>query len=91
MSNYTRRTSWILHQQDAERLEVRDGEKVRLRSRYGTPAYRCVLIVALKHGELFATFHTAEVFLNKVTSPYRDRYVLAPEYKVTAVRIDKIP
>jgi hypothetical protein len=33
----------------------------------------------------------AEVFLNKVTSPYRDRYVLAPEYKVTAVKIERLP
>jgi formate dehydrogenase major subunit len=38
---------------------------------------------------LFATFHTAEVFLNRVTSPHRDRYVKSPEYKVTAVRIEE--
>jgi formate dehydrogenase major subunit len=76
--------------QDAERLEVRDGEKVHLRSRYGDACLPVRVNVAVKPGELFATFHTAEVFLNKVTSPYRDRYVLAPEYKVTAVRIEKI-
>jgi formate dehydrogenase major subunit len=76
---------------DAERLEVRDGEKVQLRSRYGDACLPVRVNVTVKPGELFATFHTAEVFLNKVTSPYRDRYVLAPEYKVTAVRIDKLP
>jgi formate dehydrogenase major subunit len=77
--------------EDAERLELRDGEKVRLRSRYGTANLPVRINSAVKQGELFATFHTTEVFLNNVTSPYRDRYVLAPEYKVTAVRIDKIP
>ena len=77
--------------EDAERLELRDGEKVQLRSRYGTANLPVRINNAVKQGELFATFHTAEVFLNNVTSPYRDRYVLAPEYKVTAVRIDKIP
>lgn len=41
-------------------------------------------------GELFTTFHTAEVFLNNVTSPYRDKYTLTPEYKVTAVRVEKL-
>jgi hypothetical protein len=41
-------------------------------------------------GELFATFHTPAVFLNQVTSPHRDRHTLTPEYKVTAVRIDKL-
>jgi formate dehydrogenase major subunit len=77
--------------EDAERLELHDGEKVRLRSRYGNANLPVRIHSAVKQGELFATFHTAEVFLNHVTSPYRDRYVLAPEYKVTAVRIDKIP
>jgi formate dehydrogenase major subunit len=76
--------------QDAERLKVRDGEKVQLRSRYGDACLPVRFNVAVKPGELFATFHTAEVFLNKITSPYRDHYVLAPEYKVTAVRIEKM-
>ena len=77
--------------EDAERLELHDGEKIRLRSRYGNANLSVRINSAVKQGELFATFHTAEVFLNNVTSPYRDRYVLSPEYKVTAVRIDKIP
>jgi len=77
--------------EDAERLELRDGEKVQLRSRYGNANLPVRINSNLKQRELFATFHTAEVFLNNVTSPYRDRYVLSPEYKVTAVRIDKLP
>jgi len=76
--------------EDAERLAFRDGEKVRLRSRYGNANLPVRIKSNVKQGELFATFHTAEVFLNNVTSPYRDRYVLSPEYKVTAVRIEKI-
>jgi formate dehydrogenase major subunit len=43
----------------------------------------------VKPGEVFATFHRAEVFLNRVTGPGRDRYVSAPEYKVTAMRVEK--
>jgi formate dehydrogenase major subunit len=39
-------------------------------------------------GQLFATFHTATTFLNRVTSPYRDRTVGSPEYKLVAVRIE---
>ena len=76
--------------EDAERLAFRDGEKVRLRSRYGNANLPVRIKSNVKQGELFATFHTAEVFLNNITSPYRDRYVLSPEYKVTAVRIEKI-
>jgi formate dehydrogenase major subunit len=76
--------------QDAERLDLRDGEQIRLRSRYGEAALPVRINSAVKRGELFTTFHTAEVFLNNVTSPYRDRHTLTPEYKVTAVRIEKI-
>ena len=76
--------------EDAKRLERRMGKRSDYAAAMAclfTGTFQC----AVKQGELFATFHTAEVFLNNVTSPYRDRYVLAPEYKVTAVRIDKIP
>ena len=74
---------------DAERLQLNDGERVRVRSRYGETMLPIRVASTVKPNELFATFHTAEVFLNRLTSPYRDRYVKTPEYKVTAVRIEK--
>jgi predicted molibdopterin-dependent oxidoreductase YjgC len=39
--------------------------------------------------QLFTTFHRAELFVNRLTSPVRDRQVHAPEYKVTAVRVER--
>jgi predicted molibdopterin-dependent oxidoreductase YjgC len=39
---------------------------------------------------LYATFHTVRVFLNDLTSPHRDRYTSTPEYKVTAVKMEKV-
>jgi formate dehydrogenase major subunit len=62
---------------------------VRIRSRYGEATLPIRITSTVKPGELFATFHTAEVFLNRVTSPHRDRYVKSPEYKVTAVGLEK--
>jgi predicted molibdopterin-dependent oxidoreductase YjgC len=38
-----------------------------------------------------ATFHTTAALLNAVTSPYRDAVVGTPEYKVTAVRLERLP
>jgi formate dehydrogenase major subunit len=76
--------------EDAELLRLIDGQRVRIRSRYGEAVLAIKINSAITRGELFATFHTAEVFLNNVTSPYRDGYVSAPEYKVTAVGIEKI-
>lgn len=75
---------------DAESLLLSDGESVRLWSRYGEAELPIQITNAVRQGELFTTFHTPEIFLNRVTSPFRDRYVQSPEYKVTAVRIERI-
>ena len=74
---------------DAKRLKLHEGDHVQIRSRYGEATLPIRIASTVKPGELFATFHTAEVFLNRVTSPHRDRYVKSPEYKVTAVKIQK--
>ncbi|MGA8145831.1 MAG: formate dehydrogenase subunit alpha [Candidatus Acidiferrales bacterium] len=76
--------------EDAERLRLQNGCEVRIRSRYGSANLHVNISRAVKSGELFATFHTPEVFLNFITGPGRDGYVSAPEYKRTAVRIEKI-
>jgi formate dehydrogenase major subunit len=75
---------------DAERLGLRDGEMIKVRSHYGQTQLPLRINRAVKRGELFATFHTSRVFLNNVTNPYRDVYTLTPEYKVTAVRVERV-
>jgi formate dehydrogenase major subunit len=77
--------------EDAKRLQIKTGDLVRVCSRYGETVMPVRINSAVKRGELFATFHSPEVFLNFVTSPFRDKLVKAPEYKVTAVRVEKIP
>ena len=74
---------------DAERLGLRSGDCVRVRSRHGEATIGVRLDARMKPGELFATFHAAEVFLNQLTSPQRDRVVMTPEYKVVAVSVAK--
>ena len=76
--------------EDAERLGLSDGQRVRVRSRYGEAILPIKIEDSVRPGELFATFHTPGVFLNYVTSPHRDKYVGTPEYKVTAVRLETI-
>jgi len=75
---------------DATALGVRDGDRVRVVSRYGATALPTRFSAAVVAGQLFATFHTTEVFLNAVTGPNRDSVVGTPEYKVTAVRIERV-
>ena len=75
---------------DAEQLQLHKGDRVMMQSRYGSASLPIRITRRVKPGELFATFHDAEVFLNRVTSPHRDRYVKSPEYKVTAVSIVRL-
>ena len=74
--------------EDARRFELRDGDQVQLVSRYGRARLPVKLSDKMRAGELFATFHDPGVFTNRVTSNERDTVVGAPEYKVTAVRIE---
>ncbi|MNR57386.1 hypothetical protein D3C85_1781550 [compost metagenome] len=45
---------------------------------------------AQQPGQLFASFHRPDLLVNRLTSGIRDRLVHAPEYKLTAVRVEKL-
>lgn len=75
---------------DAEMAGVHDGDRVRLVSRYGSATLPIRMSSAMRAGELFATFHMVKTFLNAITSGHVDRAVGTPEYKVTAVKIEKV-
>ncbi len=75
---------------DARLIGLTDGELVRVRSRHGEATLPVHLDPAMRAGELFATFHTAEAFLNRATGPHRDAIAHTPEYKVTAVQVEKL-
>lgn len=76
---------------DVQRLGLHDGEPVQLTSRYGSVVLPLRVSHTVKPGELFCSFHRSELFINRVTSPHRDRVVKSPEYKVTAVRVTALP
>jgi formate dehydrogenase major subunit len=75
---------------DARRLRIHDGQLVGLQSRYGRALVAVRISDAVRSGDLFATFHTRETFLNFVTGRNRDVTVGTPEYKITAVRLDPL-
>ncbi len=75
---------------DAAALGVVDGEHVNVTSRYGSATLPVHITPTIRPKELYATFHDPKVFLNRLTSSHRDRVVNAPEYKVTAVRVERL-
>jgi formate dehydrogenase major subunit len=68
-------------------VDVSDASKAALR--YGEAVLPVHLSATVPPGQLFATFHTRAAFLNCVTSPNRDGIVDPPEYKLTAVRLER--
>jgi formate dehydrogenase major subunit len=75
---------------DAGRLHIQEGDLVRVVSQYGSAMLTAHVDAAVQSGQLFATFHQPEVLLNALTGPHRDAVVGTPEYKVTAVRIERV-
>jgi formate dehydrogenase major subunit len=75
---------------DAARLALGDGELVRATSRHGTTELPLHIDARVKGGELFATFHTSGNGVNHLTGQGRDHQAMTPEYKVVAVRLDKM-
>jgi formate dehydrogenase major subunit len=73
---------------DAARHSLSDGERVHLRSRHGETVLPIAISSRVREGELFATFHTGEVFLNRLIGPLTDAVTHTPEYKLTAVQIE---
>ncbi|MEO0974382.1 MAG: molybdopterin-dependent oxidoreductase, partial [Pseudomonadota bacterium] len=79
-----------LHPSDARRLGVADGEMVDVVSRRGRVRVRAQITRATNPGTLFMTFHYPETRTNILVGDHRDEYTGCPEYKVNAVRLEKL-
>jgi formate dehydrogenase major subunit len=76
-------------ERDARQYALQDGDRVRLRSRHGEARVPVHIDNRVQPGCVFATFHTADVFLNRLIGPQRDAVTHTPEYKVTAVQLER--
>jgi predicted molibdopterin-dependent oxidoreductase YjgC len=79
-----------LSSEDARRLSITTGDHVRIVSRHGATELPARVSETVRPGEAFATFHSSGVFLNRVTGPERDNVTSTPQYKVTAIRVEKL-
>src|SRR6516165_438618 len=79
-----------INHQDAFTLGVRTGDAVRVRSRFGSLTGKAVVSPAPRQGVLFAAFFDAAFLVNRVVSDALDPMSRQPEYKLTAVAVDKL-
>ncbi|HJJ44551.1 MAG TPA: formate dehydrogenase subunit alpha [Methanocorpusculum sp.] len=83
-------TAWLeMNAADAEKLGVKDGEKVILYSRRGEVEVATRVFNDIKPGVFFMPFHFIEARANLVTNTAYDPVSRTPEYKVCAVNIKR--
>ena len=79
-----------MHALDAARLELRDGDQVRLISARGEAKLPVMISDRVQPGELFTSFHFPDTDLNVLLSSSADESSKCPEYKVSTVRVEKV-
>ncbi len=78
-----------INPEDALRLDITDGETVKVISRRGAVIAKAKVTEASPVGVVFMTFHFAESPTNVLTNPVLDPVSKIPELKVCAVRIER--
>ena len=76
-----------IHPVDAERLWVKDGDRVSVRSRVGRIEVEAKLTERIEPGHVFTTFHFPETRPNLLVGQSADVNTSCPEYKVIAVDV----
>jgi len=79
-----------INPEDAKVLDISEGEKIRIISRRGKIELPAKISHMVRPGTIFIPFHFSEMPANVLTNSAFDPVAKIPEYKVCAVRIEKI-
>ncbi|MDJ0867624.1 MAG: nitrate reductase [Myxococcota bacterium] len=86
----TPRGHFELHASDAESLGIEAGDRVRVVSRYGALDGPARVSLRPRPGTLSAPFYDAKFLVNQVVTDRFDPFSLQPDFKTTAVRVEKL-
>lgn len=79
-----------IHPHDAEDRGLKTGDFVTITSRTGETVLRAEVSTRIQPGVVYTTFHFPESGANVVTTDNSDWATNCPEYKVTAVQVQKV-
>jgi formate dehydrogenase major subunit len=79
-----------IHPHDAEDRGITSGDWVGVSSRAGTTVLRATVTDRVQPGVVYTTFHFPESGANVITTENSDWATNCPEYKVTAVQVDRV-
>jgi len=74
---------------DAERLQIKNGDKVRVSSRRGVVEGRAIITDRVPLSMVFLPFHFGEQPANALTASVFDEEAETPAYKINAVKVEK--
>jgi len=97
----TRRIGWLteqnpeptveMHPRLAEKLGVKSGDRVRVTSRRGQVELKAEVVTTIRPDTVFIAYHWPEkMSANLLTQRALDPISKIPEYKVSAVRVEKV-
>ncbi len=75
---------------DARAMHIKDGERIKVSSRRGEIQIKAKVSRKVDRGVVFIPFHFAESAANILTNPAYDPVAKIPEYKVCAVKVEKL-
>ncbi|WP_136067183.1 formate dehydrogenase subunit alpha [Modicisalibacter radicis] len=79
-----------IHPSDAEVRGIREGDWLGISSRVGQTVLRCRISDRMQPGVVYTTFHHPGSGANVITTDSSDWATNCPEYKVTAVQVEKV-
>jgi formate dehydrogenase major subunit/formate dehydrogenase alpha subunit len=79
-----------INPKDAHKLGIEDGDLIKVASRRGEIISTAEVTNRVEPGIIFTTFHFAEAAANFLTNPALDPTAKIPEFKVAAVRVEKM-
>jgi formate dehydrogenase major subunit len=79
-----------IHPHDAEDRGIKDGDWVGVASRAGETVLRATITERVQPGVVYTTFHHPESGANVITTDNSDWATNCPEYKVTAVQVNRV-
>jgi formate dehydrogenase major subunit len=79
-----------ISQADAQNLDISHGETIRISLRRGEIKVKYNVTGEVPRGMVWMAFHFREACANWLTNPAFDNITMTAEYKICAVRINKI-
>jgi len=88
LTDFANQSYLLMHPDDAARLDLKEGQRVRVASRQGAIDTRLNVSDEVLPGELFMPFHYSESPVNRLTRDELDPHSKIAPFKLTACRVE---